>query len=82
MYPTLKAVASWGNLEVEIEGGALLSVDRHKITIGAPTMKNGQRFEGGGWHLNLADGWKLVPSEINGNFKAQKCKSEKSNRSD
>ena len=70
VYPTLKAIASWGTLEVE--GGALLPTDRHQISVSSPTVTSGKHPEGKGWRLNLNEGWKLTPSATGGDFELRK----------
>jgi hypothetical protein len=68
VYLTGTFEADWGRLVVT--DGALFSPDFSSITVAAPAAApEGRDVSGRGWTLELAPGWRLVPTG-SGNFAA------------
>ena len=62
IYPTGVFSAEWGSLEVT-EGGALVSNDFARVTVGAPSRAptaDDRTVRGAGWVLTLKPGWSVV----------------------
>ena len=71
VFPTTQVSDEWGAADVS-EGGALLATDRHSVRIAAPASVDGPHVKGPGWTLDLAAGWRIVPTEKAGSFTLQK----------
>jgi hypothetical protein len=70
VFPTSQVSDAWGALDVQ--QGALLASDRHSFRIAAPASVSGSHVMGPGWTLDLAAGWRVVPTEKAGSFTLQK----------
>jgi hypothetical protein len=66
VYPTFHVTAPWGTLVVS--DGALRPKNLNQVIVAAPQKTSGSHLEGQGWKLDLAKGWKVVPSEDSKNF--------------
>jgi hypothetical protein len=66
VYPTFHVTGPWGTLIVS--NGALRPKNLNQVIVSAPKKTGGSRLEGQGWKLELAKGWKVVPSEDPKNF--------------
>lgn len=70
VYPNIRISDNWGILTVD--GGALLGADWDKITVSAlnlsPDKINNTPIRGDGWSLELKKGWRLLPSQRQGDY--------------
>lgn len=64
VYPNIRVTDKWGILTVE--KGALMSPNWDKISISNPVSIDGEKIEGDGWILELADGYGIKKNETNG----------------
>lgn len=56
----------WGTLVVT--DGAIVAADFSSVTVAAPASPVGQKLQGPGWTLQLAEGWHLARASQAGNF--------------
>ncbi len=66
VYPTFHVTGPWGTLVVT--DGALRPKNQNQVIVAAPKNTKGAHLEGQGWKLDLAKGWKVIPSEDSKNF--------------
>jgi hypothetical protein len=71
VFPMSQISDVWGTVDVQ-QGGALLMPDKHSLRIAAPANTDGSHVTGPGWTLDLAAGWRVVPTEKAGSFTLQK----------
>jgi hypothetical protein len=71
VFPMSQISDVWGTVGVQ-QGGALLMPDKHSLRIAAPANTDGSHVTGPGWTLDLAAGWRVVPTEKAGSFTLQK----------
>ncbi len=65
LYSKIRVSDNWGKLSVD-NGGCLLSSNLKYLRMTAKGFRADEnKFEGEGWHLQLNDGWELVPVEQN-----------------
>jgi len=57
VYPVLRVVDAWGVLEAA--DGALIGDHWGGVTLPGPATRDGDRWQGPGWTLALAEGWQL-----------------------
>lgn len=69
VYPTIRVTDQWGILTVT--EGALVSSAWDKISVGLPATIHGNKINGQGWELQLADGYKLAKA-AGGNYTLHK----------
>lgn len=67
VYGTLWASDDWG--VADAPGGGLILLDR-TVHLPAPTDVEGPELAGDGWTLALAAGWRIVPGQRDGDFRA------------
>jgi hypothetical protein len=67
VYPNIRVVDNWGILTVS-KNGALLSADFSRVTVPVSVKTSQRVMEGGGWTLQLNDGWSVRPAEREGDF--------------
>jgi len=65
VYSTYRTSAEWGTLEAS---AVLVSPDRGKLTVPAPSMVEGRTLKGDGWTVTLAEGWVIRPGPRPGDF--------------
>ena len=68
VYPTLRLVAPWG--ELEVDDGALLDKAMKLATVSAAGVAASD-LKGPGWHLKPAPGWRLQPGPRKGDLVLQ-----------
>lgn len=69
VYPSLRVVDDWGVLEAT--DGALVASDFSAATVAAPAAPppaTARELAGPGWHLQLADHWRVVAGERAGDL--------------
>jgi len=71
VFPMTTVSDEWGSVDVP-DGGALLATDRHSVRLAAPASAGGPHVKGPNWTLDLAPGWRMVPTEKAGSFTLQK----------
>lgn len=57
VYPALRVVDAWG--VVEAADGALIADNWGGVTLPGPATRDGGKWRGPGWTLELAEGWQL-----------------------
>ena len=70
VYPTLRLVAPWG--ELEVDGGAMLDKAMKVATVSAAGVAPSD-LKGPGWHLGLNPGWSLQPGPRKGDLVLQRA---------
>ena len=70
LYPKVVVSDRWGTLTAE--GGALLSPNKDKITVPAPTHITAQEVAGEGYRLSLSPGWVVEKSPDSGGYLVRK----------
>lgn len=66
IYEAIKIIDVWGTITVS--KGALISNDYKKLTVSAPSKREGQPLQGEGWTMELKPGWELKPGEREGDW--------------
>jgi hypothetical protein len=65
VYFSYRVTSEWGSLE---SSGILESSDGKTLRLPAPFHVEGNTLSGDGWHLTLASGWVVKPSQRTGDF--------------
>ena len=61
VYRKISIQDRWGN--VEVDGAALISTDFQTLRVGEVVRQDANPIEGGGWVLDLNQGWSLKQGE-------------------
>src|SRR5262249_40892919 len=69
VYPTARITDDWGILTVS-DGVLMLRAGGRitKLHVAAPAMSDARLLQGGGWKLELKEGWTLTPGSRPGDF--------------
>lgn len=65
VYPGVRVTAEWGTLVAE---WALRSEDRKQLIVPSPTGTEGMFLSGPGWTLEVANGWRVVKGDRDGDY--------------